>query len=67
MPQTGIPCVLMSGGTSKGPYFLADDLPLDPHLRDRVLLAGMGSVGGFGEGGRDQSGVIGLPGLTECL
>ena len=43
MPQTGIPCVLMRGGTSKGPYFLADHLPLDPHLRDRVLLAVMGS------------------------
>jgi 4-oxalomesaconate tautomerase len=43
MRQTAIPCVLMRGGTSKGPYFLADDLPSDPALRDQVLLAVMGS------------------------
>ena len=33
----------MRGGTSKGPFFLAGDLPADPALRDRVLLAVMGS------------------------
>jgi 4-oxalomesaconate tautomerase len=43
MHQTAIPCVLMRGGTSKGPYFLADDLPSDPAVRDRVLLSVMGS------------------------
>ena len=42
-PQTKIPCVMMRGGTSKGPYFLAEDLPADRALRDRVLLAVMGS------------------------
>ena len=41
--QTAIPCTLMRGGTSKGAYFLARDLPADPDLRDRVLLAVMGS------------------------
>ena len=41
--QTRIPCVIQRGGTSKGPYFLASDLPSDPALRDRVLLAVMGS------------------------
>ena len=41
--QTAIPCVLMRGGTSKGLYFQADDLPDEPALRDRVLLAAMGS------------------------
>lgn len=41
--QTAIPCTLMRGGTSKGPFFLASDLPADPALRDRVLLAVMGS------------------------
>ena len=41
--QTKIPCVLMRGGTSKGPFFLASDLPADPHTRDEVLLAVMGS------------------------
>jgi 4-oxalomesaconate tautomerase len=40
---TDIPCLLMRGGTSKGPYFLAEDMPSDPALRDRVLLAVMGS------------------------
>src|SRR5580765_1307278 len=40
---TDIPCLLMRGGTSKGPYFLAEDLPADPAVRDRVLLAVMGS------------------------
>lgn len=43
MAQTRIPCLLMRGGTSKGAYFLADDLPQQPALRDRVLLAVMGS------------------------
>jgi 4-oxalomesaconate tautomerase len=33
----------MRGGTSKGLYFNAADLPPDRELRDRVLLAAMGS------------------------
>jgi 4-oxalomesaconate tautomerase len=33
----------MRGGTSKGPFFLASDLPGDGATRDRVLLAAMGS------------------------
>ena len=41
--QTRIPCVIMRGGTSRGPYFLATDLPADAPTRDAVLLAGMGS------------------------
>lgn len=41
--QTRIPCMQMRGGTSKGAYLLASDLPADPALRDRVLLAVMGS------------------------
>jgi 4-oxalomesaconate tautomerase len=40
---TGIPCTLMRGGTSKGLYFHAADLPRERELRDRVLLAAMGS------------------------
>lgn len=43
MSQTRIPCLLMRGGTSKGAYFLAEDLPADHSLRDKVLLAAMGS------------------------
>ncbi|HEV8332522.1 MAG TPA: 4-oxalomesaconate tautomerase [Steroidobacteraceae bacterium] len=40
---TAIPCTLMRGGTSKGLYFRAEDLPVERELRDRVLLAAMGS------------------------
>ena len=40
---TPIPCLFMRGGTSRGPFFLESDLPADPALRDRVLLAAMGS------------------------
>jgi 4-oxalomesaconate tautomerase len=41
--QTKIPCVLMRGGTSKGPFFKASDLPDDDKLREQVLLAALGS------------------------
>src|SRR3954469_19445408 len=40
---TSIPCTLMRGGTSKGLYFHERDLPSDREVRDRVLLAAMGS------------------------
>jgi len=39
----GIPCLWMRGGTSKGGYFLATDLPQDTAARDRLLLGIMGS------------------------
>jgi 4-oxalomesaconate tautomerase len=39
----GIRCMVMRGGTSKGLYFLADDLPPDPPARDELLLRIMGS------------------------
>lgn len=39
----GVPCLLMRGGTSKGAYFLAGDLPAEPALRDELLLRIMGS------------------------
>ena len=38
-----IPATLMRGGTSKGLYFAAKDLPADRATRDAVLLAAMGS------------------------
>ena len=58
-----IPCLLMRGGTSKGPYFLARDLPDDAALRDRVLLAVMGSphvrqIDGIGGGDSLTSKVV---------
>ena len=39
----GIPCIWMRGGTSKGAYFLAPDLPAAEAERDALLLAVMGS------------------------
>ena len=53
--MAAIPCVLMRGGTSSGPYPLASDLPADPAMRDRALAAVMGSghelqVDGIGGG-----------------
>lgn len=41
--QRAIPCTVMRGGTSKGLYFHARDLPGDIATRDRVLLTAMGS------------------------
>jgi 4-oxalomesaconate tautomerase len=41
--QTKIPCVVMRGGTSRGPFFLLSDLPPDATQRDAVLLSAMGS------------------------
>lgn len=38
-----IPCMLMRGGTSKGPFFLASDLPSDVEVRNKALLNIMGS------------------------
>ena len=43
MIQTAIRCMLIRGGTSKGAYFLAQDLPLENAARDRLLLSVMGS------------------------
>ncbi|WP_305968669.1 MULTISPECIES: 4-oxalomesaconate tautomerase [unclassified Mameliella] len=39
----GLPVMWMRGGTSKGGYFLASDLPRDVPTRDAVLLGVMGS------------------------
>jgi len=42
-PPHAVSCLYMRGGTSKGPFFNATDLPSLPAHRDRVLLAIMGS------------------------
>src|SRR3984885_13817326 len=39
----GVRAMQMRGGTSKGLYFLADDLPADTAARDDLLLRVMGS------------------------
>ncbi len=49
MPQLRIPAVYMRGGTSKGVFFLADDLPADPAQRDRILLRVIGSPDRYGK------------------
>lgn len=41
--QQAVPTVLMRGGTSKGLYFLKEDLPSEIAARDKLLLAVMGS------------------------
>ncbi len=43
MSDRGIRCMWMRGGTSKGGYFLAEDLPQDRAERDALLLRAMGS------------------------
>ena len=40
---TAIPCTAMRGGTSKGLFFLAQNLPADTAQRDAALLSAMGS------------------------
>ena len=49
MAQHRIPAVYMRGGTSKGVFFLAADLPTDPALRDRLLLRVIGSPDPYGK------------------
>jgi 4-oxalomesaconate tautomerase len=41
--HAGIRCMQMRGGSSKGAYFLRDDLPPDPAVRDELLLRIMGA------------------------
>ncbi|MEM9047219.1 MAG: 4-oxalomesaconate tautomerase [Pseudomonadota bacterium] len=41
--EEGVPCLWMRGGTSKGAFFLAADLPAHPAARDDLLLRIMGS------------------------
>ncbi len=43
MSDFSAPCMWMRGGTSKGGYFLKDDLPEDTAQRDAFLLGVMGS------------------------
>lgn len=43
-----IPATCMRGGTSKGLFFLAGDLPADPAARDALLLRAVGSPDPYG-------------------
>src|SRR6266404_1563283 len=49
MAQLRIPAVYMRGGTSKGVFFLKDDLPSDPKARERLLLRVIGSPDRYGK------------------
>ena len=55
-----IPAVLMRGGTSKGAYLMMEDLPTDPGLRDKAILAIYGSPDA-----RQISGIGGADPLTS--
>lgn len=62
--STAIACLLVRGGTSKGAFFNAADLPQDVATRDQVLLAAMGSpdrrqIDGLG-GGHPLTSKIGI-------
>ncbi|ROU06344.1 4-oxalomesaconate tautomerase [Lysobacter enzymogenes] len=66
---SSVPCVLMRGGTSKGPFFLADDLPADPALRDAFLVDVMGAghplqIDGIG-GGNPLSSKVAIVGRAS--
>lgn len=45
MPQRAIPVMQFRGGSSKGLFFSATDLPADATERDRLVLAAMEGVG----------------------
>ncbi|ACB34687.1 protein of unknown function DUF453 [Leptothrix cholodnii SP-6] len=50
-----IPCTLMRAGTSRGPFFLLDSLPVDETARDEALIGAIGAsdllqVDGLGGG-----------------
>ncbi|HUJ00003.1 MAG TPA: 2-methylaconitate cis-trans isomerase PrpF [Usitatibacter sp.] len=49
MGQLRIPAVYMRGGTSKGVFFRAADLPADPASRDALLLRVVGSPDPYGK------------------
>ena len=49
MSQLRIPAVYMRGGTSKGVFFRAEDLPADKAARERILLRVIGSPDRYGK------------------
>lgn len=61
MPQHAIPYAQYRGGSSKGLYFKAEDLPSDIAIRDKVLLAAMG------RGPRQIDGLGGADPLTSKI
>ncbi|PWI32675.1 4-oxalomesaconate tautomerase [Vibrio albus] len=69
MTQQNIPCTLMRGGTSRGPYFLSTDLPEDRDAIAKTLMTVMGSghelqVEGIG-GGNSLTSKVAIVGPSE--
>ncbi|QEY24632.1 4-oxalomesaconate tautomerase [Neisseria animalis] len=67
--QTPVPAMLMRGGSSKGLFFAQSDLPADENLRNRVLLAAVGSpdprqIDGAG-GAHPLSSKVGIVSVSE--
>lgn len=67
--QTGVAALFMRGGTSRGAFFHAHDLPAETSLRDRVLASVMGSphplqVDGLG-GGHPLTSKVGIVSLAD--
>ena len=60
MGQRAIPFMQFRGGSSKGLFFKATDLPNDPTARDRMILAAMEGVGSG-----DPRQIDGLGGATS--
>lgn len=54
MSQLSVPYMQFRGGSSKGLYFCADDLPTDPSVRDQWILSAVGrdtrQIDGLGGG-----------------
>jgi 2-methylaconitate cis-trans-isomerase PrpF len=48
MAQIHIPAVFMRGGTSKGMFFMADNLPLERVQQDAIFLQSLGSPDVYG-------------------
>jgi 4-oxalomesaconate tautomerase len=66
--QRSIPYMQLRGGSSKGLYFLASDLPADAELRNQVLVAAMGGdeqqIDGLG-GANPLTSKVAIVGLSE--
>ena len=67
--QRAIPCVMMRGGTSRGLYFRAEDLPGEEQARNAILVAVMGGpdplqVDGVG-GGHPLTSKVAIVGPAE--
>ena len=63
MPQLKTKCTIYRGGTSRGLFFLEQDLPEDLSLREKIFLKGIGAedvshINGLGAGTSHTSKVV---------